>query len=76
MNTNNSGINRIGKSNGNNFGMSTLFTGNDKMTASYLILIGSIINFFINMKQRKIDTPYIVLHLTIIVLLSYGISSM
>lgn len=70
------GLNGIGKSNGNNFGISTLFTGNDKMTASYLILTGSIINYFLNMKQRKIDTPYIILHLTIIVMLSYGISSM
>lgn len=73
--TNNSGINTtIGKSNQNHYGLSNLFTGSDKMTASYLILIGSIINFFINMKQRKIDTPYILIHLTIIVMISYGIS--
>ncbi len=76
MNSNNSGVNtRVGKSNGNNFGISNLFTGSDKMTASYLILIGSILNFFINMKQRKINTPNIIIHLLIIVLLSYGLSS-
>ncbi len=73
--SNNTGMNTSVKStNGNNFGISSLFTGNDKMTASYLILIGSIINFFINMKQRKIHTPYVVIHLIIIVLLAYGVS--
>ena len=65
-NVNTSAVNRNVSGNAN-VGMHQLFFGDDKLTATYLILIGSMINFFLNMKQRKFASHEILVHLLIIV---------
>ena len=51
-NINNGGLNgKAGGLNGNK--SSYLFMGDEKLTASFLIIIGSLINFFMNMKRQN-----------------------
>jgi len=71
----NSSVNKNYSGN-NNAGMHQLFFGDDKMTATYLILIGSMINFFLNMRQRKIPSNQIAIHLSIIVLIGFLLSGL
>lgn len=71
----NSSVNKNYSSN-TNAGMHQLFFGDDKLTATYLILIGSMINFFLNMRQRKIPSHQIAIHLSIIVLIGFLLSGL
>lgn len=79
MSNSGNAVNNIGTNNKvstNTLGMNALFFGKDKMTATYLILIGSLLNFFVNMKQRNIKPTHTLIHLLTIIIIGLGLSQL